>query len=120
MRKADIRQSSEASQGTNALGRLALALASGKDAMRRFRGSPSENHAEKHKLNAPIAGMECYMDRIVSYISCYSSVINAEQASALFTRLIDELQAAFAVRQVERNQKEAWAFFDPKLRLRGS
>jgi hypothetical protein len=47
-------------------------------------------------------------------------VINAEQASALFTRLIDELQAAFAVRQVERNQKEAWAFFDPKLRLRGS
>lgn len=71
---------------------LALALASGKNAMQPFRGAPSVNHAEKDTLNAPIAGLECYIDRIASYISCYSPLMDREKAGTLFTRLIDDLQ----------------------------
>src|SRR5688572_15666449 len=86
--KADIQPSGEP------LRRLAVALSSGREAMRPFRGSPSESHAEKDRLNAPIAEIECYIDRIASYVSCYSSPAGAEEAETLFTRLVDDLQAA--------------------------
>ena len=91
--QAGLPPSGEMSQETNELRTLGLALSSGKDAMRPFRGSPSKNPAEKDRLNTPIAGMECYIDRIASYISCYRSLIDPEAADTLFTRLIDELQA---------------------------
>ena len=94
-RRANIHPSSETSQENNALGSLALALSSGKDAMRPFRGSRSENLPEKDRLNPPIAGMDCYLDRIATYVSCHSSLVETEEeAVTLFTWLIDELQAA--------------------------
>ena len=54
-----------------------------------------------HKLNIarrtdspPISGMECDVDRIVSYVSCYSSTMGTrEEAGNLFTRFVDELQS---------------------------
>ena len=86
--KADIQPSSEP------LRRLAVALSSGREAMRSFRGSRSENSDNKERLSPPIAEIECYIDRIASYLSCYSSPAGAEEAEPLFTRLVDELQAA--------------------------
>jgi len=92
--KGDIQPSGETTEETSALRRLAIALASGRQAMRSFRGSQSENNDNKDKVNPPIAGIECYIDRIASYLSCYSSRTDAEEAETLFTRLVDELQAA--------------------------
>jgi hypothetical protein len=85
--------SDQTNQETNALGRLALALSAGNEAMRSLRGSQTE-HGEKDRLKLPIPDMECDVDRIVSYVSCYSSVIGTrEEAGNLFTRFVDELQS---------------------------
>ena len=63
--------------------------------MHPFRGSPSEKDPHKDRLNPPIAGMDCYLDRITTHVSCFSSLIHTEEESVtLFTWLIDELQAA--------------------------
>jgi hypothetical protein len=85
---------SETSQGNSTLSSLALALSTGKEAMRSFRASESDNNDKKDTLNPPIAGVECDIDRIASYISCYSSRTGADEAETLFTRLVDELRAA--------------------------
>jgi hypothetical protein len=80
-------------QEASALGRLALALSAGNDAMGPLRGSQTE-YREKDRLKPPIPDMECDVDRIVSYVSCYSSVIGTrEEAGNLFTRFVDELQS---------------------------
>jgi hypothetical protein len=92
-------------EGT-ALRSLALALSSGKEAMRPFRGPPSENHAESDRLNVPIAGMDCYIGRIASYISCYSSLIDPQDADTLFTRLMDELRVALPSERWKGIKKE--------------
>jgi hypothetical protein len=95
-RRADIHPSSETSQRSNALRSLALALSSGKEeALRPFRGSRSEDDPDKDRLNPPIAGMNCYIDRIAIHVSCHSSLVDTEkEAVTLFSRLVDEIQAA--------------------------
>jgi hypothetical protein len=95
-RRADIHPSSETSQQSNALRSLALALSSGKEkALRPFRGSRSEDDPDKDRLNPPIAGMNCYLDRIAIHVSCHSSLVDTEkEAVILFSRLVDEIQAA--------------------------
>jgi hypothetical protein len=91
----NISPSSATSQGNNALRSLALALSSGKEAMHPFRGSRSENDPANNKLNPPIAGMDCYLDRVAIHVSCHSSLVyTEEEAATLFTWLMDELQAA--------------------------
>ena len=83
----------QTNQETSALRRLAAALSAGNEAMRPLRGSQTE-YREKDRLNPPIPDMECDVDRIVSYVSCYSSVIGTrEEAGDLFTRFVDELQS---------------------------
>lgn len=84
----------QTNQETGALGRLALALSAGNDAMRSLRGSQTE-YREKDSFKLPIPGMECDVDRIVNYVSCYSSVIGTrEEAGDRFIRFVDELQSA--------------------------
>jgi hypothetical protein len=81
----------QTNQEISALGRLALALSAGNDAMRPLRGSQTE-YREKDRLKPPIPDMECDVDRIVSYVSCYSSLIDTrEEAGNLFTRFVNEL-----------------------------
>ena len=83
----------QTNQETSALGRLALALSAGNDAIGPLRGSQTE-YREKDRLKPPIPGRACDVDRIVSYVSCYSSVIGTrEEAGNLFTRFVDELQS---------------------------
>ena len=75
-RIVDVHQSSE---GNSMLRSLALALSSGKEAMHRFRGSSSEEDPHKDRLNPPFAGMDCYLDRITTHVSCFSSLIHTEE-----------------------------------------
>jgi hypothetical protein len=83
----------QTNQEISALGRLALALSAGNEAMRPLRGSQTE-YREKDRLKLPIPGMECDVDRIVNYVSCYSSVIGREEAGDRFIQFVDELQSA--------------------------
>jgi len=84
----------QTNQETSALGRLALALSAGNDAIGPLRGSQTE-YREKDRLKPPIPGMECDVDRIVSYVSCYGSVIRTrEEAVERFIEIVNELQSA--------------------------
>jgi hypothetical protein len=111
-RRADIHPSSGTSQQSNALRSLALALSSGKEkALRPFRGSRSEDDPDKDRLN-PLIGMNCYLDRIAIHVSCHSSLVDTEEeAVTLFSRLVDEVQAALPSDRWRGMQKEpgtAW------------
>jgi len=112
-RRPDIHPSRETSQQGNALRSLALALSSGKEkALRPFRGSRSEEDPDKDRLNPLIAGMNCYLDRIAIHVSCHSSLVDTEkEAVTLFSRLVDEVQAALPSDRWRGMQKEpgtAW------------
>ena len=86
----------QTNQETSALRRLASALSAGNEAMIHLRGSQTE-YREKDRLKLPIPGMECDVDRIVNYVSCYSSVIGTrEEAGNRFIRFVNELQSALA------------------------
>jgi hypothetical protein len=78
----------------NVVGQVASALAGGSEAMRALRGSPDE-YDQKDRLEPPLPGMNCGVDRILSYVSCYSAVINnAEEAENVFQQLVDDVKAA--------------------------
>jgi hypothetical protein len=84
----------QSSQESKVLRQLAVALAGGSEAMRPLRGSPYEDD-EKDRLQLPIPGMDCGIDRILSYVSCYSRIIpNEKEADNLFAELINEVEAA--------------------------
>jgi hypothetical protein len=103
----DIQPSAETTQETGALGRLALALASGREAMRNLRGSQGEADNNKDKLEPPIVEMECNIDRIANYVSCYGApVYTEEDAENLFSRLLNELQAGLPSDRWTGTQKE--------------
>jgi hypothetical protein len=99
-------QSSQTNQETGALQRLALALSAGDEAIRPLRGSQTEG-GRKDRLKLSIPGMACDVDRIVSYVSCYSSIIGTrEEAGNLFTRFVDELQSILPSDRWRRIQEE--------------
>jgi hypothetical protein len=88
----------QTNQEISALGRLALALSDGNEAMFPLRGSQTE-YREKDRLKPPIPDIECDVDRIVSYVSCSSSLLGTrEEAGNLFTRFVDELQSTLPAR----------------------
>ena len=62
--------------------------------MRTLRGSPNE-YDQKDRLQPPLPGMNCGIDRILSYVSCYSAVTNHEkEAENVFMQLVDDVKAA--------------------------
>ena len=92
--KTRISPSSEPSQERDVLRQLAVALAAGGEALSRFRGSTIENEEGKSLFNPPMPGMNCSLDDIANYVSCYGSAIGSkEEASQRFIGLINELQA---------------------------
>jgi hypothetical protein len=92
--KTRISLSSETSQERDLLRQLAVALAAGGEALSRFRGSTIDNEGGKDRFNPPMPGMDCSVDEIANYVSCYGSAIGSkEEASQRFIRLINELQA---------------------------
>jgi hypothetical protein len=99
-------QSSQTNQETSALWRLALALSAGNEAMRPLRGSQTEA-GQKDRLKLSIPGMACDVDRIVSYVSCYSSLIrDKEEAGHRFTEFVEEFQSILRSDRWRRIQEE--------------
>ena len=89
-----ISPSSKTSQERNLLRQLAVALAAGSEALSRFRGSTIESQEGKDRFNPPIPGMECSVDDIANYVSCYGSAVRSQQeAHRSFIGLINQLQA---------------------------
>jgi len=97
----------ENGQISSELSAVAVALSSGREAMQSFHGLRNEHEDNKDDLNPAIPGLECYIDRILSYVSCYSPTIGTETgANSLFQLMVDELQAALpSTRWVGMNQK---------------
>ena len=89
----DLHPAGNIINGTSGLRYLALTLSSGSEAMRSLRGLAS-NHDEKDAVNVSILNMDCSMDRIADYVSCYSDTLSSEkEAKAVLTRYLDELQS---------------------------
>jgi hypothetical protein len=84
----------QSNQTSNVLGQIAIALAGGSEAMRSLRGSPDE-YDQKDRLEPPLPGLNCGIHRILSYVSCYSAVLNNEkEAEDVFMQLVDDVKAA--------------------------
>jgi hypothetical protein len=93
--QGETQPTDDTSEGKSMIRRLAMALSSGRAAMAPFHGSRIENSNYKSRLTPLISGMECSIDHIASYVSCYSSPIETEdEAVTLFTRLVDALQSS--------------------------
>src|SRR5258705_1612907 len=121
---------SQSSEASNVLGQIAIGLAGGSEAMRALRGSPYKD-TQKDKLQPPLPGMNCRIERILSYVSCYSALINNEkEAENVFMRLVDDVEAALpsdrwqpvrvlprlgAVRRVSYHDQESGARLDIQL-----
>jgi hypothetical protein len=96
---------------TDVLRQLALALAAGGGALRRFRGSTVKNKEGKESfnpLNPPIQGMGCSIDDVADYVSWYDSAIRSKQeADRRFIQLINELQAVLPAVRWRGMEKES-------------
>ncbi|TMB65273.1 MAG: hypothetical protein E6J54_26135 [Deltaproteobacteria bacterium] len=84
----------QSSQASNVLRQIAIGLSGGSEAMRALRGAPDED-ARKYRLHPTLPEMNCSIDRILSYLSCYGAVINNEkEAENVFKQLVDDVKAA--------------------------
>lgn len=93
--EAKVSPSSETTERLGVLRQLATALATGGNALSRFRGPRAENEKGKDSFSPPIPGMACSVDEIVYYVSCYSASIGSdEEAGWRYTRLITDLGTA--------------------------
>jgi hypothetical protein len=101
-----IQPSMETGERTSALRDLAVAISSGSAAMAPFHGSQSEDEENKDNFIPSIPGMQCYIDRILNYVSCYSSPLGSGEAGDLFTRLIFELKSALPADRWARVKRE--------------
>jgi hypothetical protein len=86
-RETSVSPSSESGQERRALQQLAFMLAAGAETWR-------SSEEAKRPLDPTIPGMDCSVDEIADYVSCYGSPIaSKEEAERRFTGLIDELRA---------------------------
>ena len=89
-----ISPSDESSQERRALQQLAVMLMAEDGTRRSFHDSNSDDDETKHPLEPTIPEMNCNVDDIANYVSCYGSAIGPKEgAERRFTGLIDELQA---------------------------
>jgi len=92
--KARNSRALQSSEASNVLGQIVIALAGGSEAMDALRGPQSED-AQKDRLQPPLPGMNCGIDRILSFVSCYSPVVNnKKEAENMFNQLNDAVEAA--------------------------
>ena len=92
--KASISPSSESGQEGRALEQLAVRLAAGGGAWRSSHDSKPDDDETKHPLDPTIPDMNCNVDDLANYVSCYGPAIGQKEgAERRFTGLINELQA---------------------------
>ena len=102
--KTETSPAFQSSQASNVLRQIAIALAGGSEAMRALRGSPDE-YGQKDRLQPMLPEMNCGIDRILSYVSCYSAVINNEkEAETVFNQLVDDVKAALTADSGDRSK----------------
>jgi hypothetical protein len=98
--------SSEAEQERSALRVLAAGLSAGGEGLRALRG-PVVIDDEKDRLEPGIPAMDCEIDLIANYVSCYSTTINTkEEAEHRFKGLIKELQALLPANRWHRSENQ--------------
>ena len=86
--------SGESGQERQALQQLAAALAAGDSTWSPFHRTKIGNEETKERLDLSIPDMNCSVDEIANYVSCYGSPIASKEGAELrFTGLIDGLQA---------------------------
>jgi hypothetical protein len=99
----DTSPSSTTSHEVNVLRQVAIALATGRDAIQELRGPAIENsNLDRLKLATP--GMDCGIAQSLIFVVCRSPSLNKQQAEAMFARMIDYGQTALTSegwRQVE-------------------
>jgi hypothetical protein len=81
------------SHEVNVLRQVAVALATGSDAIQDLRGPPIEN-SNLDRLKLPTPGMDCGIARALIFVVCRSTSLNKKDAEAMFARIIDYGQAA--------------------------
>jgi len=89
-----ISPTGETKQERRALRQLAVAVAGGSGMRNSFDRAKIDNDETKHALDPTIPDMDCKVDEIADYVSCYGSPIaSKEEAERRFTGLIDALRA---------------------------
>ena len=89
----DTSPPSVTSHEVNVLRQVAIALATGSDAIQDLRGPPIEN-SNLDRLKLPTPGMDCGIARSLIFVVCRSASLNKKEAEAMFTRIIADAQAA--------------------------
>jgi hypothetical protein len=85
-----ISPSSESGQEGRALEQLAVRLAAGGGAWRSSHDSKPDDDETKHPLDPTIPDMNCNVDDIAIYVSCYGPAIGRKEGAELrFTALIN-------------------------------
>jgi hypothetical protein len=92
------------SHEVNVLRQVAVALATGSDAIQDLRGPPIEN-SNLDRLKLPTPGMDCGIARSLIFVVCRSASLNKKEAEAMVTRIIDYGQAALP--------SDSWRQFEP-------
>jgi len=84
----------QSSQASNALRQVAIGLSGDTEAIRALHGLPYEND-NRDRLQPPIPGLDCGVDRNLSYVSCYSALMtDQKEAENVFARLLADVEAA--------------------------
>jgi hypothetical protein len=84
----------QSSQASYALRQVAIGLSGDTEAVRALHGLPYEND-NRDRLQPPIPGLDCGIDRNLSYVSCYSALMtDQKEAENVFTRLVADVEAA--------------------------
>jgi hypothetical protein len=92
--KTSISPSSESEQESRALQQLAVTLAAGSKTWPVFHDSNTDDGKTKRPLDPTIPEMNCNVDDIGNYVSCYGLAIGRKaEAERRFMKLINELQA---------------------------
>jgi hypothetical protein len=92
--KETVVRSGEPKQERQALQQLAVALEAGAGTWNPFYRAKIDNEETKQPLEPGIPDMDCRVDEIADYVSCYGSPIaSKKEAERRFTGFIDELQA---------------------------
>jgi hypothetical protein len=100
----DTSPPSVTSHEVNVLRQVAIALATGSDAIQDLRGPPIEN-SNLDRLKLPTPGMDCGIARSLIFVVCRSASLNKKEAEAMFARMIDYGQAALP--------SDSWRQFEP-------
>jgi hypothetical protein len=92
--KTTVSPSGEPKQERRALQQLAIALAEGAGKWNSFDRTKIDSEETKQPLDPTIPDMDCSVDEIADYVSCYGSPIaSKKEIEGRFAGLIDDLQA---------------------------